>query len=272
MSRAAITQLEVLVSAAEESGYSLPEALTTAHATLVAVKTLTIPTPPTLDNTTAAARAITATAAGKPVDLLALAGEVADAQLGRQRYEQAQLILALAIEQAGERAQHLASDIVEQVITQHLAPALEQVHAQAREVGAALGDYSLDAHTLLAAPAKVRAAYLKLPELVARSAAIWKARRLISTLGYRVAQYDVMGLFAEFKTPLALYPNLTAPTSRPGRIPAPEDPTARLLWVVGPEGAAGHPWLPSVAEQDAAWLAQFGPEARAKEARAKALA
>jgi len=271
MSRAAITQLEVLVSAAEESGYSLPEALVAAYDTLVAVKGLTIPTPPTLDVHTAAARAITATAAGKPVDLLALAGEAAEAQLGRQRYEQAQLILALAIEQAGERAQHLASDIVEQVITQHLRPALEQVHAQAREAGAALGDYSLDAHTLLAAPAKVRAAYLKLPELVARSAAIWKARRLINTLGYHVAQYDVMGLYAEFERPLALSPQWKPPMRTPP-IPAPADPGERLLWVAGPEGAIGRPWLPTVAQQDAAWLAQFGPEARAKEARAKALA
>jgi hypothetical protein len=271
MSRAAITQLEVLVSAAEESGYSLPEALVAAHATLVAVKGLTIPTPPTLDVHTAAARAITATAAGEPVDLLALAGEAAEAQLDRQRYEQAQLIRSLAIEQAGEAAQHLASDIVEQVITQHLRPALEQVHAQAREAGAALGDYSLDAHTLLAAPAKVRAAYLKLPELVARQSAIWKARRLINTLGYREVKHDGAHLYGEFERPLALSPHWKPPARIPP-IPAPEDPTARLLWVVSEQAAPARPWLPTVAQQDAAWLAQFGPEAKANEARAKALA
>ena len=271
MSRAANTQLEALVTSADAGGYTVPPELTAAYDTLVAVKALVIPPPQALDPDTAAARIVTATADGKPVDLMALAAEVAEIELGKQRHEQALHIMALAIEQAGERAQHLASDIVEQVITQHLRPALEQVYEQTREVAAALAGQPLDTDALLAAPAKVRAAYLRLPELLARRSAIFTARRWINTLGYREAKHDGTGLYSEFERPLALSPQWKPPMRTPP-IPAPADPTARLLWVVGPEGAIGRPWLPTVAQQDAAWLAQFGPEARAKEARAKALA
>jgi len=263
MSRAANIQLEALVTSADAGGYTLPPELTAAYDTLVAVKALTIPTPPTLDPDTAAARIVSATTDGKPADLMALAAEVAEIELGKQRHDQARHILLLAVEQAGDRAQHLASDIAEQVIEQHLRPALEQVYEQAREVGAVLAGHSLDAHTLLTAPQKVRTAYLKLPELLTRRSAIFTARRLINTLGYREAKHDGTNLYGEFERPLALSPQWKPPMSIP-RIPAPADPTERLLWIVGPEGAAGRPWLPTIAEQDAAWWAQFSPEARAK--------
>lgn len=272
MSRGTILALTDLVTSAEGAGYSLPAELTDAYDTFVAVKTLVIPPPQALDVETAAARIVNATADGKPVDLMALAVEVAEIELGKQRHDQARHIMALAIEQAGDRATNLCSDLTEKIISEHLWPALKALYGQAREVAAALDGYNLDnPHAMVTAPAKVRNAYGQLPELVARKTAIFTARYRVNSIGYREAKHDSAGLYGEFKTPLVLYPN-RAPTSAPGPIPAPKDPAARLLWVVGPEGAAGHPWMPTMAEQDAAWLEQFGPDARAKAARAKALA
>jgi len=273
MSRGTILALTDLVTSAEGAGYSLPAELTDAYDTFVAVKTLKIPAPQALDVETAAARIVNATAAGKPADLMALAAEVAEIELGKQRHDQARHIMTLAIEQAGDKATFLCADLTEKIISEHLWPALKALYAQAREVAAALDGYDIaNPHALVTAPAKVRNAYGQLPELVARKTAIFTARYRVNSIGYRVAKHDDMGLYAEFRSPLSLYPNLRAPTSAPGPIPAPEDPAARLLWVVGPKAEAGHPWLPTVAERDAAWLEQFGPDARAKAARAKALA
>jgi hypothetical protein len=44
--------------------------------------------------------------------------------------------------------------------------------------------------------------------------------------------------------------------------PLPDDPTARLLWLVSDEACAGKPWVPSAAEQDAAWRRHFERSAR----------
>ena len=46
----------------------------------------------------------------------------------------------------------------------------------------------------------------------------------------------------------------------PAALPRPEmpgDSVARLVWLVTTAAPAG-PWLPTVAEQDAAWLATYG--------------
>ena len=263
MSRGTDLQLRDLVTGAEGGGYTLPTELLDAYATFVRVKALSMPTPQVLDPDTAAARIVSATAAGEPVDLVAIATEVAEIELGKQRHDQAAHIMRLAIEQAGERAQHLAADMVERVITEHLRPAHEHVLEQAREVAAALDGYAIDnTHALLGAPTKVRTAYLKLPELVARRSVILTARRMINALGYRDAKHDNGGLFASFRTPLALK---SATVLRVPPIPWPDDPTARLLWVVSAAAAPGQPWLPTISEQDAAWMDEYGEAVKARQ-------
>ncbi len=130
------------------------------------------------------------------------------------------------------------------------------MHDQAREIAAALTGYGLDAHTLIKAPAKARNAYLRLPELVSRKAAILEARSRVNAIGHRTPEHDAQGLFATFREPMRFFPTWRLPAPIP-RLPFPEDGTERLLWIVGPEAQAAEPWLPTVAEQDAAWLAQF---------------
>ena len=100
---------------------------------------------------------------------------------------------------------------VETIISDHLAPAYRQLLDEVRAVADALEGYSTNAHTLLTAPAKVRNAYLKLPELVARNKSIREARRLINVVGHRQAQHDASGLFGLFAKPMALRPGWKPP-------------------------------------------------------------
>jgi hypothetical protein len=46
-------------------------------------------------------------------------------------------------------------------------------------------------------------------------------------------------------------------TARPAAIDYHSDPVELLLWLVAP-AAVGKPWLPAVAEQDAAWWNAYG--------------
>ena len=114
-------------------------------------------------------------------------------------------------------------------------------------------------HTIVTAPQKVRNAYGQLPELVARRFAIFTARSRVNLIGHREPKHDASGLYGELEAPLALSPSWKPPARIP-MIPAPIDPTARLLWVISPEAAIAKPWLPTRDEQDAAWLAQFGEQ------------
>ncbi len=257
MSRMEINTLTSLVESAEAVGYTLPSELLDAHRTYVRVKAVEIPQPKTLEADTAAARIVSAVAAGETPDPSALAHEVNRAALAGRDYDQAKIVMGLAVEQAGNAATNLASDLTEQIIVKHLRPALEQVHREAREVAGALKGYGLDPHTLITAPAKARNAYGSLPTLVARRKGIYRARRWANTIGNREPQHDVMGMFVEFERPLAFHPHWKLPAQIPG-VPAPEDETERLIWVVSEAAAIGQPWLPTVEEQDAAWWAQFG--------------
>lgn len=64
-------------------------------------------------------------------------------------------------------------------------------------------------------------------------------------------------MFGEFSRPMTFHPDWKLPARIPP-LPSPQDPTQRLLWVVGPDAAMAKPWLPTLAEQDAAWWETFG--------------
>ena len=257
MSRMETTALTQLVQSAEGAGYTLPTELLDAYATYHRVKALEVPEPAVLDAEGAASRIVSATAAGETVDLIAAACQWERATRDTQTASQAQMLVNAATEQAAHLAAGLADTLTEQIITEHLRPALEAVYAKTREVAAALEGYGLDPHTLVTAPTKARSAYAALPGLVTRRQMIYTARPLVNALGYRKPQHDVNGLFAELADPMALSPTWRPPMAVP-QIPAPTDPTERLLWIVTDAAAPAKPWLPTVEEQDEAWWAQFG--------------
>lgn len=266
MSRAQNISITALFDAAEVGGFTLPEELLAAHRTLLQAKAITVPTPPPVDTDAAAAQLVAALVAGEEPDPIAQAELLEERQRQRALAETATQVARIAAEQAADAMTHLAADLTERIITDHLRPALAKVWADAREVAANLNGYDITNHrALITAPTKVRNAYAKLPELVARDTAIRTARKKANSAGYREPQHDTQHAFATFAHPEALHPGWSAEsTAAMPAIPFPKDPAERLLWIVTPEVAAAEPWLPTVAEQDAAWLAMYGEKARQK--------
>jgi len=266
MTRAQINTLTSLIDNADAGGWTLPADVLAAHRIYRQVSALDLDPPAALDAYTAAARIVTATTAGEPVDPLAAGRELRHADDERQAHDLAKRILQLAVDQAATAAGNLAADRTEQIIAKHLAPALEDVHALAREAAAALKGHALDGPSMAAAPQKARAAYISLAGLVTRRQLIFTARRWANSIGYRVPQHDDAGLFAEFANPTAIMPGWKL-GMRPA-INAPEDPTERLLWVVSDQVAPAKPRLATVREQDESWQAVFGEAQRQRQAAA----
>ncbi len=266
MNRAQTMALAKLIDSAEAGGYTLPAKLLDAWRTYQRVKALDVPTRETLSPEAAAARIVSTVAAAESPDVTGLARELANARLEDEADEHARGILARASDQAGEAAITVAYDLTETIISKHLAPALAEAFARTREAAAALDGYGLDLHRLMTAPAKVRNAYADLPALAAKRQTILTASKSANAVGNREPQRDTTGLFADFRKPLTFFPTWRHPARIPA-IPFPADQIERLLWFVGDAATAAEPWLPTMAERDAAWEAQFGDEERARATR-----
>ena len=257
MSRMEINALTSLIGMREAGGYDLPTELVGAYRTYERTRALVAAEPPALDVDSAAARVVSATAAGNEPDLLQAGRDLEEADRDRRATERARAVLAAAVEQAAHSATLLAADLTERIITEHLRPVHDDVLAQARQAAEELGGHRLNLHTLVTAPAKARNAYARLSELAARRSAVLNARHKANTLGHRTPEHDAARLFATFQDPMTFHPRWKPPAQIP-RIPSPEDDKLRLLWLVGPEATAAKPWLPTVAEQDTAWWEMFG--------------
>lgn len=257
MTRAQTLTLTKLTDTAEVGGYTLPAEVTDAVRTWRRVEALTTAEPKPSTTDTAAAQLVSATAAGEPVDLAALGSAIREADEARHAHAAAVSILSEAREQAGNAAVHVTIDLTDRIITDHLRPALEDVYELARKAASDLGGHSLEPRDLLAAPAKVRSAYLGLPALVDRHQVIHAARQWVNNLAQRTPAQDTEHRFSEYRDPIALTPGWKPPARWPA-VPAPSDPALRLLWLVGEEGQRAKPWLPTTAEQDARWVEVFG--------------
>lgn len=259
MSRMEIQALTTLIETAEGGGHTLPTELLDAYRIHQRARALTVAAPLELDVDTAAARIVSAVAAGEEPDPLELGRNLDAADRDRQAANRAQLAVAAAIEQAANAAVLLAADLTERIITKHLRPAHDGVLDEARKSAADLAGYGLDPYTLITAPARARNAYAKLTDLATRRTVIRNAARKANALGHRTPQHDQAGFFSTFPKPMTFHPNCKPPTQIPA-LPFPEDPRELLLWLVGPEATAAQPWLPTVAEQDSAWWEQVGEQ------------
>lgn len=256
MRRMEINSLKTLADSADGGGYTLPAELLDALRTYRRVTELEYPDAQHFDAEGAATRLVSALAAGENPNIDALVSQASEAERDSRAIEQVRTITALALERAAFAATALCSDLTERIIRDHLRPAFDTLLEDIQDKANALAAVGLDPHALITAPAKARHAYVKLPELAARHRTIWNARHLVNTIGARKAEHDVAGLFTEFADPLALRPGWKLPAPVP-LLEAPTDVHERLLWLVSDAIAPGKPWLPTLAEQDAAWLEQF---------------
>lgn len=256
MSRAQLTSVTALVESREAGGYTLPDALVAAFDQYQAVKTVALPEPDQLDADTAAARLRADLAAGKAPDLAAAADQVRRAQDQQAMLEIARRVRDQAVEQASDQVGIVASDTADAVIAEHLRPAWAEVHDQTRKAAAQLKGHPLELGALIGAPTKVRDAYLTVRGLAERRSVILRARGWANSAGMRQPQHDSADMFALLEDPWKLFPD-RKPSSRMPPFPIPDDDVAAMLWW-GTDAELARPWLPTVAEQDAAWWKQFG--------------
>jgi hypothetical protein len=276
MSTVQIRALSTLVQSANAGGYTLPTDVTDTYRVWQQLAQTEIPTPRQFGAEDAVARIVAAVTAGEPFDPMALCRASLTARDEKLVHDEAQAALRIAIDQAASNAVNTASTAADDIITEHLRPAYLELVEKAREVASALrphtdAQFLLDLQGIVAATSsKVRAAYLQLPELVERYRLIRQARDHANTIGTRKPQHDATGMFVSFEKPLAFHPSWKHPAPIPP-LPAPSGATERLLWQVSDQVAIARPWFPTVREQDAAWLAQFG-EAIAAQGEGRAVA
>lgn len=246
------THLPRLFAGHDAGGWTLPDELLASRRavdTLTAASRYGLTEPAARDALDAAT-----VAAARNGDPLPDPSPVLDA---RRADEAAQIVLDIA-QQAGEREAErlvaLAVDLGDEVVREHLRPALDAALADGRKAYATYSDVGSDAHELLTAPAKVREAFLAIEEPARRCAAVRAARGDLLTAGYQAAldQTDRIGYFGLFRNADAVW---TLGYDQRGSLnppPWPSDPRELFVWILS---GSAQPWLPTVDEQDQAWSA-----------------
>lgn len=264
--RGRIQALHRLVDLQTPGAFTLPQELLTAADLPTKVSSLALPEIPDHSIESAADDVLRDLRAGQAPNLDGYAQRLADISSARQRYDVARTIVANAREHAQSMAVNTAADLADKVVTDVLRPVFEALLSEAADHAKTLDGHPLDDRSLVTAPAKVRSSWGKLRDLAEQYAALREARARACTAGLRIAQRDAANEFLIVQCPQVLtghepgtgraprLDGLTSPTDR-----YPEDPVQLMLWCVGPGKRAGI-WLPTVAEQDAAWQGVYGEQ------------
>ncbi len=260
--RARWNHLTTLIDRQQHGRYKLPADVLAAYAVPTAVQALTVPQPDEFRHDQAASQLVAAVTAGRDPDLPGLAERLSRVAVSQETAEHARRVHREAFEQARAAALATATDVADTIVTTVLRPAYNALLERVREDVARLDGTVLATTTLLAAPAKVRAAYGNLVTAGEQYAVLRAARYSCTFLTGAQPEYDTDHRHLEFRTPHKLFPARGAHAPLP-KIEAPADPVERLRWLVT-TAAAGDPWLPTVAEQDAAWYTVNGQQFEAR--------
>lgn len=246
-------KLVAVLSGADQGYYSLPAAVVDARVALARLQAAAPPVPSVTPGS--AARALTTA-------LLAAAGTPkpswpsADAVVEERRAEEASAAWRAAHQQAEEIAAGavvaLVFDLADELLTEHLRPALTEVLAAVGEQTAAFAPVAefTDAQ-LLAAESKYRDAALAIDREIQRLDAVRRAQGVLS--GGRCVQ-DVDGAFSELSNPLEVWGARWGGRHQHAYVPWPTGPRQRLAWLAS---SNAKPWMPTPAERDQAWAAAF---------------
>ncbi len=201
--------------------------------------------------------------AGEVLDALAKGDEpgsdieqrLADAERDRRLAGLRQEVAAVASSRAVDRADNVLMGLADEVIHEHLGPALEQVLEAAKKivptaVKFGISDVDDSAHLIAHGDAKLLSAIRELDGLVTRYSAIRKARQhLLAVLG--APSFDADNAFSEFRNAPSAYGAAWDRRYQTQEREWPAGPRARLLWVAA-NAERVEPWVPSPSEQDAA--------------------
>ena len=252
--------IDAVVNGQAVGHYTLPDALLAAHDDVARIAGLALPAYQQIHFADAGCGLVDAAARGEEPDVAGLLDELRGVVAEADARRLAELALVEAREVATTRLVSAVRATADETITGHLRPAHDEILEQARAAVADLDGHPPVPAELINASAKIRGAYGRLGDLAHRLDLVRRARSTIIGITGQTATHDVNGLFSGFANPLVFWGGQPPPAM--ARIPAPVDPIPRLAWLVG-DGAAGEPWLPTIAEQDAAWEAStYGERTR----------
>lgn len=194
---------------------------------------------------------------GEPIDLPAAADTLVIEQATHDRDQLALRVLQEATTVAGDRVANIARDVADSIIVDHLRPRYDATMTQAAELVPALVGVPLTVKALVSGSAKVRQAWRAMRDLGDTRSLLLTARRHANSAGERRPAQDGRNEFSSFKKPAALFPELPERSRLPQDWPVPEEPVARMLWLLT-DARTAEPWLPTVAEQDQAYDAVYG--------------
>lgn len=257
--------LDSLLAMRTAAGYTLPGPVLSAADAAERAGALAVDQPPRLHPADVASEIVGQLTQGAEADLGAAAETIMDDRRRGERADIAPQLAQLVGEQASTRAVSVATQHADEIIRECLAPAFAETLDTARGHAASLAGYPVDEAGGWDAPAGVRKARAGLAGLAERADLLRHAWRAARGLAGREPERDEAGVFSEFEDRLALHPGL-APTSPVPPLNLPVDPVAGLLWMVT-TAAPGRPWLPTVEEQDQAWLVAYGAAAEERRGR-----
>ncbi len=160
-------------------------------------------------------------------------------------------LLTMVVEQAQERVVGAAQGLAEEILTQHLRPALEEVLAVVRKHAPAAGNIPWDDFDkAMEAPEPEREAYLAVRAAQKRYSALRGAQEVCYWL--TVGENEGTQRLSEIRNLHEVWPSYAF--RQPSNIPPwPTNPMARLVWLVT---SGAKPWMPTYEEIEAEYLAR----------------
>jgi len=171
------------------------------------------------------------------------------AEQAQQVEQHRQRIVADATEQLGEQLLRTIGDLADTIIVTHLRPVFDELLDGLVQSLALTAKYP-DPMAALQAPASVRTSLTAQPDMYARYNAILGAHEVLARVGTG-PQRDVEGIFSSMRNAEQIWPRAQRPRMS---CPWPAG-LAGLAWLIQNDGG---PWLPTFAEQDAAYEEAYG--------------
>lgn len=174
-----------------------------------------------------------------------------------REFEMRTEVLTRALREADDTVIRCIGRHREAIITEHLAPAGEQLWAEIVAAVDKLDDLPIGVPGVVHATDAQRDAYLLLDSGTGYGASYGRLRNAWSIIVGEPSDLDYDSHHAEFRDGLcALWPNRTRGwASQRTTPPWPEEPRERLVWLV----RNGYtPWWPTRAQQDEAWRSVHG--------------
>lgn len=250
--RSWVAPVDRLLAGYDADAYTLPEELMTARGALrrVQASITNLKAPPDPGLVVGELAAVVTTGSG-PIKTADIGKRLVDAEAAVEQHAASLHVLRQAEASTASALRNIMETLAEEIVTEHLRPALEETLASVRELAPALGG-ATSPDELLRSDEAAREAWFGLDALAGR----WRQIRTAYTDSiYRSVFGPEVGVSdLDLRTQLA-YRNAYALPKADNRtdIAAPSRPPLYMVWLIdGAGGVVPEPWLPLPADVEQA--------------------